>query len=69
MPPQIVIAPARRKMSRPSVIIRIMMIGRPASRRSATRSMPTPAKNMVTIASGMAAHIGRPSLPLQASTT
>jgi hypothetical protein len=45
------------------------MIGRPASRRSATRSMPTPAKNMVTIASGMAAHIGRPSLPLQASTT
>ena len=42
VPPQIVIEPARRKISRPSVNIRIMMMGRPARRRSATRSMPMP---------------------------
>ena len=61
--------PARRKMSRPSVIIRIMTIGRPASRRSATRSMAMPTPNIVTIASGIASQIGAPALLAKASTT
>ena len=69
VPPQIVIEPARRKISSPSVIIRIMMMGRPARRRSATRSMPMPITNMVTIASGIASQIGAPALLANASTT
>ena len=56
--PNTVSAIARRKMSRPRVIIRIMMIGRPARRRSATRSMPSPTPNISSIASGIATHIG-----------
>jgi hypothetical protein len=51
----------RKKMSSPSVIIRIITMGRPASGRSATRSMPMPTKNMVAAAAGMASHNGRPS--------
>ena len=45
------------------------MMGRPASRRSATRSMPTPTPNIVTIASGIASQIGAPALFVNASTT
>ena len=58
---QIVMANARRKISRPSVIIRIMTIGLPANGRSATRSMPMPMPIMLTMASGTASHIDRPN--------
>ena len=69
VPPQMVIEPARRKISRPSVIIRIMMMGRPARRRSATRSMAIPMMNIVMIASEIAAQIGAPALLANASRT
>ena len=45
-------AAARTKMSIASVIIRIIISGRPARRRSATRSIPMPIMNMTTIATG-----------------
>ena len=69
VPPPIAIVTARRKMSSPSVIIRIMTIGRPARRRSATRSMPMPTPHIVSIASGIASHIGSPAPSAKASTT
>ena len=69
VPPPMTSVTARRKMSNPSVIIRIMTIGRPARRRSATRSMPRPRPIIVTIASGIAAHIGKPAPAAKASTT
>ncbi len=69
VPPQIVIEPARSRISSPSVIIRIMMIGRPASRRSATRSMAMPTPNIVTMPSTIASQIGALALLAKASTT
>ena len=69
VPPHIVIEPARRKISRPRVIIRIMTIGRPASLRSAIRSMPMPTPNIVTMPSAIASQIGAPALFANASTT
>ena len=69
VPPPTTIVTARRKMSSPSVIIRIITIGRPARRRSATRSIARPRPHIVTIASGIAAHIGAPAPLAKASTT
>ncbi len=67
--PQIDMAAARVKMSMPSVIIRIMMTGRPARRRRATRSIPMPTKNITTMANGMASHSETPRPRAMASTT
>ena len=69
VPPQMVIEPARRKISSPRVIIRIMTIGRPASLRSAIRSMTMPTPNIVTMPSVIASHIGAPASLANASTT
>jgi hypothetical protein len=56
-------------MSSASVIIRIITSGRPASRRSATRSMPMPIRNISTIATGKATHIGAFNASKTASAT
>ena len=69
VPPPNTMVMARRKMSSPSVIIRIITIGRPARRRSASRSMARPTPIIVTIAIGMASHIGTPTPLANSSTT
>ena len=48
--------------------IRTMTTGRPARRRSATRSMPKPTQNMMTAPIGMASHRGIPASCASART-
>jgi hypothetical protein len=69
VPPQATSAAARTKMSSASVIMRIMINGRPARRRSATRSMPMPMPNMTSMPKGNAAQMGILSVSNSASTT
>ena len=51
----------RKKISMPNVTMMIMMTGWPIMCCSTTRSISMPSQNIMASASGIAAHIGRPS--------